>query len=193
MSAIKRSVPVAPNAVPLAKPAARPQLRIVPPPAAAPARMATGEVEDGPTAPPFERLLARLVDVGGLTVAFFLIAFASGFWLGITGGASEDPEIRHAQATALGFKAIIATIVLYNILPMFLYGQTAGMKLMGLKLVRLEGGRVDPVSLLLRETLGKFLSMMFFSAGNLLAFVRPDQRALHDLMFGTKVIKLPKS
>lgn len=69
-----------------------------------------------------------------------------------------------------------------------LTGGTVGKRLMGIKVVRLDG---RPLGLLrsLARAAGWFLSMPLCNLGFLIAFVHPESRALHDLLSGALVVE----
>ncbi|MBU6427738.1 MAG: trypsin-like peptidase domain-containing protein, partial [Cyanobacteria bacterium REEB65] len=77
-------------------------------------------------------------------------------------------------------------------LVFFLGDGTVGMWLCGLRAVRADGGRVS-----LGRSFGRYLatslSFAVLGIGFLLIAFRPDKRALHDLLAGTRVVRAPKT
>jgi len=69
-----------------------------------------------------------------------------------------------------------------------LIGGTVGKRLMGLKVVRLDGRPLGVARSLVRAV-GYFLSMPLCNLGFLIAFVHPDSRTLHDLLSGALVVE----
>ena len=70
-------------------------------------------------------------------------------------------------------------------------GQTVGKMLVGIRAVGGDGG-VPRVGTALLRHLGYFASCAFFAVGYLMAGLRADKRALHDLIAGTRVERLAK-
>lgn len=69
-------------------------------------------------------------------------------------------------------------------------GATPGKLMLGLKVLNVENGaHLGYWPAFFRETLGKLLSGLLLMIGFIMAGVRSDKRALHDLIFNTQVIK----
>ena len=77
---------------------------------------------------------------------------------------------------------------LYYILLHWILGQTLGKVLLGLRVVTVSGGSLSLGTSLLRW-IGYLFSLLPFLAGYVMAGVRHDKRALHDLIAGTRVIR----
>jgi uncharacterized RDD family membrane protein YckC len=72
-------------------------------------------------------------------------------------------------------------------------GATPGKLLLNLQVVQSETGeKLTYIRAFLRETLGKMISMALLGLGFLIAAFRNDHRALHDMIFDTRVIEKPK-
>jgi uncharacterized RDD family membrane protein YckC len=69
-------------------------------------------------------------------------------------------------------------------------GQTPGKMLLRIRVVRLDNTQVSYGQAFIRETIGKFISGIVLGIGYLMAALRSDKRALHDLMADTKVVKI---
>ena len=67
---------------------------------------------------------------------------------------------------------------------------TVGKKLCGLKVIRSDGGRELGFGDAFSRGGSKLLSKILFMLGFVMAFLRPDKRALHDLMMKTDVIQI---
>lgn len=67
-------------------------------------------------------------------------------------------------------------------------GQTPGKRLLGIRVVKLDGSRVNGTDALIRAV-GYFLNTMVVMLGWLWAFISPDKRGWHDLLSGTVVIR----
>jgi len=128
-----------------------------------------------PPAPIGSRFLASFIDR--------LILFALGFFLNLL--------IRFDGSFAL---PIATSLLIDGIYAGYFYskdGATPGKKAMGLKLVT-SSGKINFFQGALRDTVGKWISGLILMIGYLMALFREDGRALHDLMFDTKVIKSEK-
>jgi uncharacterized RDD family membrane protein YckC len=65
---------------------------------------------------------------------------------------------------------------------------TPGQRLLGLRVVGAAGARIDRGRALLRHAAGA-LSWLTLNIGHALVLLRPDRRALHDLVAGTAVVQ----
>lgn len=90
---------------------------------------------------------------------------------------------------SLFFPILIGIIpwILYFYLPTLFYGQTLGKKAVGIEVIS-EGQNRSVLGILLRETLGKFLSVATLGAGFLIAVIHPKRKTLHDLISKTTVV-----
>jgi uncharacterized RDD family membrane protein YckC len=68
-------------------------------------------------------------------------------------------------------------------------GQTFGKQIMGIRVVRDDGQPVTAMTVLVREVLGKFVSSIIFYIGYLMAFFDSSNRALHDRIATTHVVR----
>jgi uncharacterized RDD family membrane protein YckC len=94
------------------------------------------------------------------------------------------------------FEILILGIVLFGILQIYLLtsdGQTVGKKVMNIKIVMVNGntnGGFVP-NVLMRSILNSLIAMIpFYSLVDILFIFREDQRCIHDLIAGTKVVKI---
>ncbi len=71
-------------------------------------------------------------------------------------------------------------------------GQTIGMILTGIRIVKHDGLRIGVFSVFVRQTIGYFLTLCTFGLGFLLAGVNTSGRALHDFLTGTTVVRARK-
>jgi uncharacterized RDD family membrane protein YckC len=69
-------------------------------------------------------------------------------------------------------------------------GQTLGKSLVGIRVVGADGALLTPGPALLRY-LAYWVSLASFGLGFLMAGLRRDKRALHDLLAGSRVERLP--
>jgi uncharacterized RDD family membrane protein YckC len=94
--------------------------------------------------------------------------------------------------TALEFTVGLVVIfgkVIYSIVPIFVWGQTPGKRLVKIRVINVNGSsKISLLDVIYRETLAKFLSGIIFYVGYLMAAFTDDKRALHDRLAGTRVV-----
>lgn len=144
-----------------------------------------------PTAPPVAatrpagfwiRFVAIVIDGMVLFGArFALIALAWAVF-------GEKAGTRPVQA-AVGFVTLVGA-ALYWVILHALDGQTLGKMAVGVRVVALDGGPIT-ISRALLRLVGYWVSSFTLGIGYLIAAARPDKRALHDLIAGTRVERLP--
>ena len=122
-------------------------------------------------APRGSRLAAALID-SAIAMVIYLVAIAANI-----------PEI-----LIVGLLALAA----YQIYLLSAFGQTIGKRAMKVKIVthdrEINGGFVTNV--LLRTVLNSIIAFVpFYALVDILFIFRNDQRCIHDLIAGTKVIK----
>ncbi len=127
------------------------------------------------------RILAFLIDY--LLVALFSVPFA--FIIGILG------LLTLGLAWAL-YAILPATVaIIYLALTMGGPNQaTIGMGMMGIKIKKLEGGRVDPFLAILHGVL--FWLFAAFPLLLLVTFFSSRKRLLHDVLLGTYVVRVDR-
>lgn len=91
------------------------------------------------------------------------------------------------QETSLIFDILVTAAYQWFFLTSW-DGQTPGKRLMGIRVVKLDGSRVTGTDALIRAV-GYFVNTMAMMIGWLWAFINPDNRGWHDLFAGTVVIK----
>jgi len=138
----------------------------------------------------FPRFVAWLVD--GFAMAFIavLLSLLLGGLTGITRGS--DSFLLSAAAGVLGVMIWFAIVILQ-----FLYfgyfwnknGQSIGMKLTGIRVVRRDGNLMSYVRAALRGTVGYWISGFIFGLGYIWAAFDSDKEAWHDKLFDTSVIE----
>jgi len=125
------------------------------------------------------RVVAVLIDGVVLIVAQGIL-FGAG-WIMWGGGLSSGVAVR--GATQL-FSSLIGAG--YTIVFNWLWGQTLGKMALQIRIVSMDGG---PLSF--GQAVGRyfasFLSALILGIGFIMAGVRSDKRALHDLLAGTRV------
>ena len=100
---------------------------------------------------------------------------------------------------AAGFDAAHGAVPLFTLLFTAVYtivlhtvaGQTIGKNLLGVRVVALDGALLSAGPSLLRY-LAYFISLIPLGFGYLVAGLRRDKRALHDLIAGSRVERLPR-
>ena len=128
------------------------------------------------------RLAARIVD-GLLTLA----AVVPGFVL--MGAFQDSPEIGVALMLIVGL-----TFIGYQIYLLIDRGQTLGKKMLGVRIVRMDGSRVGAARLFfLRFLVPQILASIpfvgpFVALGGILVIFQQDRRCLHDHLADTKVV-----
>jgi uncharacterized RDD family membrane protein YckC len=158
-------------------------------------------IEPGPApgtqfAPHGERLLAYIVD----SLIVSLVIFAAVIVIGIVTALAYGMSANNGPGSGVVSGAFVATIVLLTfavIILALLYfpffwargGQTPGMKLFGLYVVRdSDGGRIGWGAALLR-LIGYWVSGAVFYLGFIWIFFDDRRRGWHDLIAGTLVVK----
>ena len=125
------------------------------------------------------RAVALAIDVVVLTlvqVSFRLMARR--LW----GATAEDSALLHSMTTL--FTLIFAGV--YVTVLQAATGQTIGKLVVRARVVLVDGGPV-PVGVALLRFFAYFISCVTFGLGYLMAGLRSDKRALHDLIAGTRV------
>jgi uncharacterized RDD family membrane protein YckC len=130
----------------------------------------------------------RLVGFGidGLVVmiAQFLLGFMAARRWGI-----EVESVPAFQGAVVFFTLVFA--VLYPTVLHALTGQTIGKLLVGVRVVATDGEPLPAGAALLRAV-AHWLSLTFtLGLGHVVAGLRKDKRALHDLLAGSRVDRLP--
>lgn len=80
----------------------------------------------------------------------------------------------------------------YYIVMTVIWGQTLGKMATGIKVIRNDGTPNTWGIIILRETIGKFVSSIILCVGYMMAGWDGKKRALHDRMFATRVVKVNK-
>jgi uncharacterized RDD family membrane protein YckC len=130
------------------------------------------------------RAVAALIDfaVFGLVQVSFRLIGAK-----IVGPDAES--IASFKPIATFFTLVFAGV--YTTVLHALGGQTIGKLIVGIRVVGGDGGVPSLGTAFLRH-LGYFASGAFLTLGFVMAALRADKRALHDLIAGTRVERLPK-
>jgi uncharacterized RDD family membrane protein YckC len=145
----------------------------------------------------WRRVVAAMVDSATYSVLTFPITFLFGFAMGFSGVLSgTDPQHNTTMTTLLTLGSYFISFGIAFFYYGWFYknkGATPGKMLMRLRIARADTGtNLTYWRAFGRETLGKILSSMVLCIGFLLVAVRQDKRALHDLLFNTRVTYEPK-
>jgi uncharacterized RDD family membrane protein YckC len=125
------------------------------------------------------RALALFLD--GLVL--LVVGFAQGVLTRVVfGDVVEDSAVLRAANRA--FEVIFNA--LYTILFHWLWGQTFGKMAVRIRVVMIDGTSLGLGSSVLRYV-GSILSALALGIGYIMAGIRSDKRALHDLIAGTRV------
>ncbi len=128
------------------------------------------------------RFVAALID----SLVFVVVEFVLGVVARLVWGA-EISETKVFKATVTAFMFVFGSV--YYVALHAAFGQTLGKMVMKIRVVRLDDGRISVGTAILRYV-GYFVSGLIFAVGYLMAGLRHDKRALHDLLAGTRVIRL---
>ena len=136
------------------------------------------------------RLLAYILD--GLIMS--IIGIFGGFliWGLIALMGNTDSDLAVILAIILSCMLVIVILVIQ-----FLYfgyfwstsGQSLGMKLLNMKVVRQDGGELSFLTAGLRGSLGYWISSLVFNLGFLWAAFDQEKETWHDKIFKTWVVK----
>ncbi len=126
------------------------------------------------------RFVAMLIDLlVFLVVENVLVLTAELIW----GGEIVDSTM--FKATVMAFMFVFASV--YCVALHALFGQTIGKMVVKVRVVGADGGSLSLGTSVLRY-IGYFLSGATFLIGYVMAGLRHDRRALHDLVAGTRVM-----
>jgi uncharacterized RDD family membrane protein YckC len=142
------------------------------------------------------RLAAALIDGFIMLLVFVPLAFVGGYWeaafeAGRSGGMGFMPLGTTVLWAVIGF----GVFMLIQSYPLHTTGQTWGKKLLSIKIVDLQGNKPSLADLLLKRYLPTHaivnvpcLGSLYVMVDALLIF-RADQRCIHDLIAGTRVVR----
>jgi uncharacterized RDD family membrane protein YckC len=144
----------------------------------------TAAVAAAPVAAPagfWRRGAALLVDYGIVLIARALLVASARAMLG--SGADSS---RVLVVATWAFPALFG--LAYAALSHWLWGQTLGKMALSARVVMRDGGPL-PLGVAVGRQCGFVLSILLLGLGLVLAAVRADRRALHDLLAGTRVVR----
>jgi len=134
------------------------------------------------------RAVAALVDAPlslVLTVPAMILAYVTA----LLGGMVARELTFEVQLLAVGAALVagVAVSFAYHVLYWGQGGQTPGMMLMGVRVVRRDGGDIGYGRAFLRWV-GYFIALLPFGLGLIMVLLHPRRRGLHDLLAGTCVV-----
>jgi uncharacterized RDD family membrane protein YckC len=137
----------------------------------------------------FSRFFAWLLDGFVMSILVFIIMAVVGLFIGLISGTESG-----FLSFLAGTTAVLMLIVVF--LFQFLYfgyfwsksGQTIGMKLLSVKVVRQDGEPLTFLRSALRGTFGYWVSGLIFGLGYLWALIDANNEAWHDKIFETWVV-----
>lgn len=141
------------------------------------------------------RIFAFLIDTLIITVPFFIIMFPS-LWAELEANealARTDPEAYDLQVQLMVIKwglmhGIIRAI--YSISMENWKGATLGKMVLGIVVANNDGGKASLVSIVMRNTFGRFVTNLVpFYIGYLLALSNDKRKCVHDMIAGSTVRK----
>jgi uncharacterized RDD family membrane protein YckC len=183
--------PASPSQPPSSPPPAAPAP--VPAPVAAwtpaPAAVAPGPTPGVEFAPHVGRLIAYIIDGFIVGIVVFIVAIVLTPLL--LAGASTNNS--GATASAAFLYVFIVLLISVGYFPFFWArsGQTPGMKIFGLHVVRdADGGKISGGTAVIR-LIGLWISFAIFYLGIIWILVDSRRRGWHDLLAGTCVVRQP--
>jgi uncharacterized RDD family membrane protein YckC len=135
------------------------------------------------------RLIAWLIDG---CILLFISYFAEKIALALLAVAFGSVIDAHRD----GLSAAVKLCVIYAYYGYFypVKGASPGKMMLGLEVLDTDGvTRLTPWKAFFREAIGKTISFIPFAMGYVIVLIRADHRALHDLLFDTRVIRKSES
>lgn len=128
------------------------------------------------------RFAAAMVDGAFFTVVGFVIGVVGTLLWG-----RDVMESRLMRASLTAFNLVFGAA--YYIVCHWTWGQTIGKMALNLRVIALDGSPISLGTSVLRY-IGYWLSTLILLVGYLMAGIRSDKRALHDLVAKTRVVRL---
>lgn len=130
---------------------------------------------------------AHIIDGLVLTIISMIIIMPLGFLIGFTSAMSESKFMEfmgQVIMTIIGFAISWA----YYIFMTHKFQATLGKMAVGAKVLDANGQRLSLGKIVLRETIGKFVSGMIMGIGYLMVAFTSKKQGLHDMMAGSVVV-----
>ena len=130
------------------------------------------------------RAAAMIID----TIIFGIASVFLTLFSGLSGlvSASEIENFGNSW-TSQGIFTILGWI--YYVFMTHQYQATLGKMAIGIKVINTEGGQQSIGRIILRETIGKFISGIIFAIGYFIAGFTKNKQGLHDMMAQTYVVR----
>lgn len=128
------------------------------------------------------RFVALLVDA----LVIGLISTVLGFVFGFT----NPQQLSNTNTNSLSYGLSLFLSILYWVIYQKWATQTAGKKLLGIKVVDSAGQTPSYFTFFLREIIGKFISGIVIGLGYLWVIWDPKKQGWHDKIANTFVIKV---
>jgi uncharacterized RDD family membrane protein YckC len=134
------------------------------------------------------RVIAVLVDAS-LSLILIVPAMILAYLTALLGGMVARELTFEVRLLAVGgaLGAGGAVSLAYHVLYWGQRGQTPGKMLMGVRVVRQDGGELGYGRAFLRWV-GYYVALLPFGLGLILVLLHPRRRGLHDLLAGTSVV-----
>src|SRR5262249_6540148 len=97
---------------------------------------------------------------------------------------SSPGKVSNDTTWLIAFLLGVSDLIIFPALS----GQTLGMMICGLRIIRSNGNDASAARIVLRNTVGYLLTVLTAGIGFLIAALSPKGRALHDFVSGTMVI-----
>lgn len=134
----------------------------------------------------FVRLGAWLFDTLLVGALIFFIKFP--IWIGTISGATGGFSTKVLFQFTVWDIFFYLLVRSYYIVTTYTTGATLGKKIMKLKVISAEGGKVTLWDIIYRETIGKYISNFFFNAGYIIIGMDREKRGFHDMLSDTRVV-----
>lgn len=128
------------------------------------------------------RAVASLIDWLFLAAVMGLVRALVAYWVELSDGS---PAVASAVTTAFSLYFWAA----YYVVLHGATGQTLGKMAVGVRVVSLDGGEIS-YGIAFVRWVGYLLSTLTLLLGYLMAGIRADKRTLHDLVAGTRVVRI---
>lgn len=147
------------------------------------------------------RFAAVIIDGTILGFILFPIVIIGAITVGVVYAVASVADLEGLLSNSLLVGALNLSYYAIYFLSAFFYfgwfyknkGATPGKLIFKLQVHHVESGRyIGYWHAFGRETLGKFISTIVFLLGYLMAVFHPEKRALHDLIFKTRVVRSAK-
>lgn len=135
------------------------------------------------------RYVASIIDGFATFILGMIIGFVIGIFIGIVAAIAKLPIDSKSPAFVILFYGLGISIGWgYYILMTHKFQATLGKMALGLEVRSEEGGKATLGKIILRETVGKILSLITFYIGYIMAGFTDKKQALHDMVASTVVV-----